>query len=306
MIRILPVHLGRYIFAAGFVAIQIIGCATGTRVYTIPPGTDAVKPVPLGSREYGLILDAIVAVMVGDLKLPAPAGSMTVYASQASYEEGALIEAREDLERLRQQLGPKANQLKEEEFLSGAKRTAVSSGAHARYKRILVNEWLLSKHSWAGQLRLLAHELTHVMQMDLVEGRSVTSDQWIREGLAEWVGYKVAAALGAESFDKGRESALASIAERKFYQTFPSLNQLALNSEWLTWSRTLGHSGTYGQAFIAVDFLIADKGLPAVINYFQLFKKLNNRARNFATAFGESPAAFEARFAKHLNDLLRK
>lgn len=223
----------------------------------------------------------------------------------SSYESGALIEAQQDLERLRKQLRPK-NQLKEEEFLFQAKRTAVGSNAHARFKKVLVNEWLLNKNSWAGQLRILAHELTHVMQMDLVDGRSITSDQWIREGLADWVGYKVADALGAELFTKSRERVLASITERKFYQTFPNLSQLAIRTEWLTWSRTLGNSATYGQAFIAVDFLIAEKGVPAVLNYFGLFKTLNNRGRNFTTAFGESSAAFEERFAKHLAGLLRR
>ena len=305
MIRNIAVYLGRCIFVGG-IAVQVMACASGTRVYTISSGTDVVKALPFGIREYGPLLDAIVSVMVRDLKLPAPIGSVTVYPSQVSYEDGAVAEAREDLERLRQQLGPKADQLKEEDFLFGAKRAAVSSVAHARYKKILVNEWLLRKNSWADQLRSLAHELTHVMQMDLVEGRSITADQWIREGLADWVGYKVAEALNAESFDKGREKALDLIAERKSYQTFPSLSQLALNSEWLTWSRTLGRSGTYGQAFIAVDFLITEKGLPAVINYFQLFKKLNNRGRNFATAFGEPIATFEDRFAKHLEHKLRK
>jgi hypothetical protein len=305
MIGNLAVYLGHCVFAGGM-AIQIIACASGTRVYTIPAGTDLVKPVALGSYEYGPILDAIVSVMVRDLNLPAPIGSVTVYPSQVSYEEGAIAEAREELERLRQQLGPKADQLKEEDFLFGAKRAAVGSAAHARYKKVLVNEWLLRKSFWADQLRLLAHELTHVMQMDLVEGRSITADQWVREGLADWVGYKVAEVLGAESFNKGRERALDLIAERKYYQTFPSLSQLALNSEWLTWSRTLGNSGTYGQAFIAVDFLITEKGLPAVINYFQFFKKLNNRGRNFATAFGEPVSTFEERFAKHLDHQLRK
>jgi hypothetical protein len=282
------------------------GCATGPRVIDIGPPTNKVTSLPYPSNDHKVTLEAITSVMVSELHLPAPTASVTFYPSQASYEAGSLTTAQEDLARLRTELGPIANLLKEEDFLFAAKRSAVSSPAHARYRKILVNESRLSKISWAGQIRLLAHELTHSIEMDLVDGRPTASHQWIREGLAEWVGCKVGDRLGAESFAKGNESALDAIANRKHYQTFPSLSQLAVNSEWIIWSRTLGSPATYGQAFIAVDLLISEKGLPAVINYLRLFKKLNNREKNFTLAFGESTANFETKFTKHLDDLLRR
>jgi hypothetical protein len=64
----------------------------------------------------------------------------------------------------------------------------------------------------------------------------------------------------------------------------------ARNHDWITWSRPLRRASTYGQAFIAVDFLIEEKGLPAVIEYFRLIAKTINRERNFVVAFGESLA----------------
>jgi hypothetical protein len=67
-----------------------------------------------------------------------------------------------------------------------------------------------------------------------------------------------------------------------------------------------GYQATYGQALIAVDFLIEKKGLPAIVEYFRLFGKLNNRERNFTTAFGEPMSAFEEKFSKHLQMLLSK
>jgi hypothetical protein len=87
---------------------------------------------------------------------------------------------------------------------------------------------------------------------------------------------------------------------------FLAWGQLARNADWITWSRTLGLPSTYGQGFIAVDFLIDEKGLPAVVEYFRLFKTLNNRERNFATAFGESMGAFDERFTNYFKVLIGK
>jgi hypothetical protein len=138
----------------------------------------------------------------------------------------------------------------------------------------------------------------------LVEGRPTTSDQWLNEGFADWVGYKVVDAFGAENFALSRKRALDEMASARYYQTFPSLSQLARNSEWLTWSRTLGRAATYGQALIAVDFLIEQKGVPAIVEYFRLFRRLSNRERNFTLAFGEPMTSFDERFGKHLQALL--
>jgi hypothetical protein len=128
----------------------------------------------------------------------------------------------------------------------------------------------------------------------------------LREGFAEWVGYKVSDTFAAQTFSKSRDRVLDSIATAKSYQTFPSLTQLARNSEWLTWSKTLGRAASYGQALIAVDLLIEQKGLGAVVEYFRLFGKLNNRERNFTMAFGEPISGFEPKFTKHLQMLLEK
>jgi hypothetical protein len=292
-------------FSFGWV-IFLAGCASGPLVLAIPPVAEVVKPPAYGNKDYPAALAAIMSVMVHDLKLPAVEGSVTLYFSQTSYESGIVAESEKDLERLRQQLGPRANRLREEEFVFSARRFAVSSVAVGMYKKVLVNEWRLAKYSWPEWVKVLAHELTHTVERNLVEGRLTASDQWLREGFAEWVGYKVVDTFGAETFAKSHERALDLIATARFYQTFPSLSQLARNSEWLTWSRTLGRAATYGQALIAVDFLIEQKGLAAVVEYFRLFGKLNNRERNFTTAFGEPISAFERKFTEHLQLLLGK
>jgi hypothetical protein len=174
------------------------------------------------------------------------------------------------------------------------------------YKRVLVNELILVRYSWSERIRVLAHELTHTVEKNLVDGQLMSADLWLVEGFAEWVAYKVLDALDIESFAQGRKQAIDVTVKARQYQTFPSLTQLVTGTEWLTWARTLGREATYGQALLAVDFLIEQKSLSAVVEYFRLFGKLNNRERNFVTAFGEPVSAFEEEFSQHLQVLLGK
>jgi hypothetical protein len=296
-------HLAYYL-CTFLVILQ--GCTTVPRVLIIPASIETSWKIDYQPDDYDKTLAAITSVMITDLKLPALHGSVTFYSSQASFEAGVMQEAQEDLERLRQQLGPRANQLSGETVLFGAKRSAVTSVALAMYKKVLVNEWRFSKTPRSEQLRILAHELTHLVQKQMVDYRLILFDQWLAEGFAEWVGYKVADSLAVESIAKGRETVLGFIATARSYQTFPSLGQLAMNSDWTTWARTLGPPATYGQAFIAVDYLIEQKGLPTIIEYFRLFGNINDHNHNFASAFGESMSSFDNRFTNYLKALLMK
>ena len=284
--------------------VFLAACTSAPQLIAIPPIKEVVKPPSYGSKDYPGALTAIMSIMVHDLKLPGVEGVVTVYSSQASYESGVVAESEIDLERLRKQLGPTANRLNEEELILAARRSAVSSVAVGMYKKVLVNDWRISRYSWPDWIRVLAHELTHTVQRELVDGRLTSSDQWLREGFAEWVGCQVVHTFGAEEFAASRKRALEGLANASYYQTFPSLTQLATNSQWLTWSRTLGRAATYDQALIAVDWLIEQKGLAAVVQYFSLFGKLNNRQRNFRSAFGEPIAGFDEKFGKHLQVLL--
>jgi len=49
-----------------------------------------------------------------------------------------------------------------------------------------------------------------------------------------------------------------------------------------------------------VDSLVERKGFAAVVEYFRLFGKLNDRERSFLGAFGEPVAIFEENFSQHL------
>jgi len=282
----------------------LAGCSTAPQVLMISATSGAVNPPSYGTKDYAQTLVAIASVMSRDFKLPVVNVSVTVYQSQVSYESGVVAGAVQEREQLQQRLGPGAKLPSEVEFVDSARRLAVSSAAVGNYRRVLVNDSRLSRTLWPEWVRLLAHELTHSAQREIVNGRPSSADQWLREGFAEWVGYKVADKFGAEDFSKSRHQVLSQIATARSYQTFPGLNQLARNFDWITWLRTLGNAGTYGQAFIAVDVLIEEKGIEAMVNYFRLFEKLNNREKRFSTAFGETLPSFDDRFNRHLGVLI--
>jgi hypothetical protein len=147
-------------------SIILSGCASTPQILIVPPIADRVEPPPYGTKDYAQTLAAIMSVMVLDLKLPAVEASVTLYPSQASYESGVVAESERDRERLRKQLGSGANQLREDELVLAARRSAVSSQAVGMYRKVLVNEWRVSKFLWPEWIRLLAHELTHAAQRE--------------------------------------------------------------------------------------------------------------------------------------------
>ena len=290
--------------------IFLSGCASSPIVVQIPGVAEPVRPPLSRTSDYSQTLAAIVFVMTRDLKLPAADGIVTFYPNSMSLEAALVTEYKKDFEQLEKQLSPKERERfqadKAESIALAARQRATTAVAVGMYKRVLVNELVFLRYSWSERIRVLAHELTHTVQKNLVDGRLMSADLWLVEGFAEWVAYKVLDALSVESFAEGRQKAIDSTATARQYQTFPVLSQLVTGTDWQTWARTLGREATYNQAFLAVDLLIREKGLSPVVEYFRLFRRLNDRERNFTTAFGESVAAFEGEFNQHLQGVLGK
>jgi hypothetical protein len=211
-----------------------------------------------------------------------------------------------------------------------ARQKATTVVALAGRKTVFVNELSLSRYPWNERTKILAHELAHVVEKsiigsrDLVPGlwlqdrltdwlekkvsdaRTTTPGLWMEEGFAEWIACKVLDRLGIETFDALRQRALTLMTDAREYQSFPVLGQLVLARDWDVWSRSLGLPATYGQSLLAIDSLVEEKGLPALVEYFQIFGKSNDREQSFTSAFGEPTVVFEAKFDRDLQGLLGK
>lgn len=208
-----------------------------------------------------------------------------------------------------------------------ARQKSVTAVALTGSGRVIINKLILDKHTWPDRLKILAHELAHLVQQGLVAGRigamslperaaevidkgyssrSARPGLWLTEGFAEWVGFRVLNTLDVQSFSKSRERVVQQIDIVRHYQTFPALAQLVKDDDWQAWTSSLGLPATYGKAFLAMESLIDQKGFAAVIDYFRLFSASNDYEKNFVAAFGETASAFEENFDNSFNGLVQK
>lgn len=146
---------------------------------------------------------------------------------------------------------------------------------------------------WLG---ILAHELTHVAQYELSGGRRGSSEQWLREGMADWVACQGLERLGESTFAQERDGVLTAVS-----LAFPLLQGRPLDLidlgrplGWEARHLRLGNGATYRLAFLLTDEFIHRRGLPALLDYFRAFAGANDRFGNFQRAFGLSVREFEA------------
>jgi len=179
-----------------------------------------------------------------------------------------------------------------------ARQTAGVMAAVGGHRGVLLNEGAILQMPRDLRIGLLAHELTHTLQYSLGGGRRGVSDQWLREGFAEWVSMHVLDRLRAMPLSNYRREKMTELRDTKRDKaprlddmaTFPQMVALAARSD----------IAPYAQAFLAVDFLIEQYGVAAVLRYFELFAASQDRRGNFTTAFGEDLESFEGRLAAHL------
>src|SRR5262249_42234499 len=139
--------------------------------------------------------------------------------------------------------------------------------------KIVVNEAALVRTPWPDRVRFLAHEFTHTIEFDLAARRHGTSQQWLREGWAEWVSFRVTDALGIETYALLRQPPLPRMRRVENRKPFPPLTELGTFSQWAYARSTQGQEITYNQSFLAVELLIAREGLPAVVEYFRRYAR---------------------------------
>lgn len=271
-------------FCSLLVGVLLTGCVSAPRVIPISYAPGIQRPSTDRIADYPDAMAAILLVIVEELKFPRIEAALILYPNRYEFESGLVQE------------------LKMEQTL--AAQTASFAWGVGSNKKVLVNELPLSKQGWPERIRFLAHEFTHTVQYALANGRRGNSDQWLREGLADWVSYKVVENLELNTYARRRKIRLEQVWRAKQHQTFPSLAQLVTFRDWVTWRNTLGSEATYAQAFLAVEYLIERKGLPALVRYFELFSRSNDRLINFMTAFDERLTVFDEEFGRHLQRLL--
>lgn len=207
----------------------------------------------------------VAGVLRDDLRLPLPAHvSLHLYATPKSFELGLVHEAGV----------PPA--------LASAVSGFAAAAAFEHTLFLLEPEVHRSGREW---FRLLAHELTHVAQIELMGGEARAA-QWLAEGVADWAAERVLDRLGLAPSPADRARRL--VAARAWLDRPASIDLARLGEprEFLELSRLEGPAVTYGLAFTLTDRLIERHGLGRVLGYFAAFARSSDREGNFQRAFG--------------------
>jgi hypothetical protein len=177
-----------------------------------------------------------------------------------------------------------------------ARDTTSTMTAIGGRRSVLLNESRMADDSWPARVGLLAHELTHVLQYELGGGVRGTSDQWLREGFADWVELQVLIELRAVEAAPFR----GDLLRRTKGADLPPLSALATFPSWVAENRARPGADLYAAAQVAVDLLIQRHGVTAVLDYFRRFAASQERQAHFEAAFGQTIDAFDADFRRHL------
>ncbi len=246
------------------------------------PATGISRPGAITT--YPQALAAVLFVMRNRLGFPPFAGELDLYGDR----EGLVAT------------------LESDGFEAGlARQIAAHLDGIAQPGRVLANDAVLRWEHWPARLAFLAHELTHVAEYALAAGRCGSADQWLREGFAEWVSWRVVDELGLSSYGMRRRAALAHLREVCDRRALPPFSQLAAQRGWVKGPELRAADPRYDQAFLAVELLVQLHGVEAALAYFRLHAASGDSHANFRAAFGEDALHFEAAFQAQLHRALR-
>jgi hypothetical protein len=268
------------------VLLSVSACATsGTwpRIIEVESGPDNAAGRGEWIDTYEQAVASIAAVMTGQLGLPALQASLHFHADRDAFR--AALQATGYTPAFAQQ-------------------TAETLTAVSGFRRVLINDRAMEEVGWLFRVALLAHELTHTLQYEFSGGTRGTSDQWLREGFAEWVEVEVLVRLGFTTRRDAQRVLLNRLRDARVSR-LPPLSRMITFPEWVDHAQRFGQEALYGYAMLAAEYLVERHGLPAALDYFRLFATSDDRVANFRQAFGQDLATFEARFNARLATLVR-
>ena len=261
------------------VAAGEVRCATldaGPRVLSISRSA-APRPSIDDIRDYADAIPVIADILEREVGLPPARGSLYLYADRARFEIALLEQGYSE---------------------TLARETAQIMAAIGGADKVIANAGALSGQAWPQRIATLAHELVHMAQYEMGGGTRGTSDQWLREGLAELLSHRVLESLGIVPLAQIRQRARRAVLDADAQAPLPRLVELVTFPEWVRAGSRHRGAPLYPLALVAVDHLVDTHGLDAVLAYFRRFATSSNREQNFLEAFGETVQAFDAGFWK--------
>jgi hypothetical protein len=134
-------------------------------------------------------------------------------------------------------------------------------------------------------------------------GRGVPA-QWIREGHADWIKYQMLDVLGMRTYAESREEVKRAILRSNVgIRFFPALSELSRGDRWTDASVRLGWGATYGQAFLAIDWLIERYGVESLNAFMRRFAGPDDPRSHWSAVFPVDRAEFVREFRARLEQL---
>ena len=268
--------------------LSVAGCAVNRSVVpvnlhanTLQTPTDAED---LRSPETAV--RGIAAIMVRDLGLAVPERvTVYVYSGREVFEQGLIRDA--DIAPVR-----------------AAELSDFAVGVGKRRQLLLHDEPGMGQGpEW---LRLIAHEMTHVSQIELAQGEG-RAEQWLAEGMAEWVAFAVLERLRLDTLNRRRAVAVAGVRAQAALQTGRlDLETLGTPRGFTMRHLREGSLPTYQLSFLMTEYLIRRDGFSRLVEYFGAAARSRDRRANFGRAFGQSLDQFEGEVLEYLHGLVNE
>jgi hypothetical protein len=245
-----------------------------------PPPSASLR-YPRDFTSHAAVVRGVATVLARDLGLPVPERvTVYIYASRAVFERGLVSDGRLP--------GVRAAELGEFAIGVGKRRQVL---LHDVGGPPAARDWI----------RLVAHELTHVTQIELAQGEG-RAEQWLAEGMAEWAAFKVLERLGLDTLAERRAAALGHVRDH------PALRDGRLDLERLGTPRGFttrhlseGSRETYQLSFLMADYLIRRHGFARLPEYFRGLGTGLDRYEGFQRGFGQTLEEFEREVLNHLS-----
>ncbi len=282
-----PRRAGRGLAVVALALLGAVGCRAAGRI-VLPVSLEVPAPALHYPGDFGsheAVVRGVATILARDLGLAVPEQvTVYIYSSRAVFQQGLISDGRL----------PEVRAAELSEFAVGV----------GKRRQLLLHDYGGSPaaREW---LRLIAHELTHVAQIELAQGEG-RAEQWLAEGMADWAAFRVLERLGVDTLLERRAAAMGHVRDH------PALREGRLDLEGLGTSRGFtvrhlreGSLATYQLAFLMTDYLIRRHGFEGLLRYFREFAAGRGRYEGFRSAFGQSLPEFEREILEHLGQVLR-
>jgi len=148
----------------------------------------------------------------------------------------------------------------------------------------------------------VAHELTHHLQARLAGNKDYA--QWFNEGIAEYVGSRVARQFHPDEHALDSFLEMGQIVNALRNRELPALGPLVTNAQWVAARRTNRSGLLYSTAWLTVEWLVSQRDPGGLTRTLAQVEQGRSFPEAFTEVFGVPLAELDAAFQAHVTAAL--